>query len=111
MFKISVFGLLMLSAMSCCKENIGDDNELITLQYQQTQCADRWAYARSDSLQLARVAHFLDSTRLYFASISIRQLQLPAVCDACGYHTGKLFMVSTLNSNPIKAQYAALGFR
>jgi hypothetical protein len=111
MCKFLLFCFVMLGIAACTKQSPVGEDQYITLEYQQTQCSDKWAYATSDSLQLAAVAHFLDSAGLYVASLNIRQQQLPMVCNACTCLTGKVIEVTTLNSDSLIAQYTALGFR
>lgn len=111
MCKYLLFCFVMLGLAACTKQSPAGEDQYITLEYQQTQCSDKWAYAASDSLQLAAVAHYLDSAGLYVASLSMRQEQPAMVCAACTCPTGKIIAVSTLNSDSLKAKYAALGFQ
>ncbi len=100
-----------VTILACTKSNRIGDDEYITLSYKQTFCSDPWATGSNDSLTLANVAAYLNSAGLYIAGLKIKQESSPSACLACACKTGKMIMVSTLNSETLKAKYQQIGFQ
>jgi len=107
--------ILALSTLICsCSKTrpaIIGDNEYVTLTYKQTGCADVWGYGTTDSLTLIKVAGYLNANGLYNAGLFIKNDGVPEACLACVCKTGKAIIVNTLNSEALKAKYAAAGFK
>ena len=109
--KIIAFALILLLFACTKRERIGK-HEYVNLSYEQTMCADPWPAASNDSLALINISTYLNASGLYVASLSIKQDGVPGVvCSACPCTTGKKVMVSTLNSENMKAKYAEIGFK
>jgi len=103
--------IITIILFACNKEKLIGKDEYVTLTYQQTSCADAWATGFSDSATLHNLSEYLISSGLYIASLNIKQVGSPVICDACYCKTGKVIYVSTLNSDSLKAKYNRIGFR
>jgi hypothetical protein len=102
--------LLVIALFACKNEKIIQDN-YITLAYKQTQCADAWATGATDSITVLNVSNYLNAQNVYIASLNIKQVNTPDLCNACICKTGKIIYVTTFDNDALKQKYQALGFQ
>jgi hypothetical protein len=105
------FLLCLTSVFFACKKNKIIRDDYISLGYHQTQCSDAWATGTTDSITLVNVANYLNTQNIYFAGLSIKQVNPADLCLACTCKTGKIIYVSTFYDNTMKQKYQALGFK
>ena len=107
---IWVLLILLVAVAGCTREGLMED-KYVTLKYDQTQCSDPWRQTGTDSAVLKSVASYLDSSKLYVADLSIRQVSTGFFCAACTCSTGKVISVTTFDDAAVKAAYQKIGFK
>lgn len=107
---LSVLVIACALLPGCVKEEpIGD--KYITLSYLQTYCSDPWGIQPEDSLTLKKFGVYIDSLKLYAASVELKPVNAPDMCMACTCKSGKVFYVTTFDDAYMTNKFKALGFR
>jgi hypothetical protein len=101
-FKFALFFLGMFLFIACNREDEG------WAYYNQTQCADPWGAAQSETELLVGLANFFNDINVQTRNIVFSEDNTLHVCNACGCFTGTVIEVRATESN-IKT-LAAHGF-
>lgn len=103
---ISLFAFLLAG----CEKDERVCSECVTLQYNQTLCADPWGYGTdgSDIAVEYAVRDFFASNGVSITTVTVAGEQLPVTCAACTCLSGKTIYV--LVDPAVQSTFTSYGF-
>jgi hypothetical protein len=102
-----------ITLIACEKEELVV-NRTMLFTYQQTQCADPWQTAATDTQTIQNLKDYLVLQGLDAPFLTIILGNSPASpplnCTGCTCPTGRQFTISVLESDTMKQKYISKGF-
>lgn len=107
---IAIFAVALFA---CEKEEL-IGNKTMVFTYHQTQCADPWTTGATDNATVQNLKDYLAAQGLEGPLLSVSLTSSPDAppsnCTGCTCKTGKVFLVSVMQSESLKQLYLDKGF-